>query len=262
MTDLAGMRALVTGASSGIGAAIARELAARRVDLVLTARRKDALAEVAAACTGVKVDVVPADLSRPGMGSIVWNEAAAGGAIDIVVNNAGFGHLAPFAGSGWERDAKMIQLNMTSLVELSRRFVSAARGRRGYLLNIASIGAYQAVPNMALYGATKAFVRDFTEALHDELAGSELSATVVCPGGTRTAFHEVAGAGNYGWLARSSMKSAEEVAAYAVRAMVRRQRIAIPGVMNKLSCWGVRLIPRRLASWIARRIMGRPRDRS
>jgi short-subunit dehydrogenase len=126
-------------------------------------------------------------------------------------------------------------------------------------LNIASIGAYQAVPNMALYGATKAFVRDFTEALHDELAGSELSATCVCPGGTRTAFHDVAGAGNYGWLAKSSMKSAEEVAAFAVRAMVRRKRIAIPGVMNKLSCWGVRLVPRWFASWLARRLMGRPR---
>ena len=259
MTDLAGMRALVTGASSGIGAAIARELAARRVDLVLTARRKDALAEVAAACTGVKVDVVAADLGKPSAGSAVWDAATAGGAVDIVVNNAGFGYLTPFAAASWERDAEMIQLNMTSLVELSRRFVDANRSRRGYILNIASIGAYQAVPNMALYGATKAFVRDFTEALHDELAGSELSATVVCPGGTRTAFHDVAGAGNYGWLAKQSWKTAEQVASFAVRAMVKRERIAIPGVMNKLSCWGVRLIPRRLASWLARRIMGRPR---
>jgi hypothetical protein len=259
MSDLAGMRALVTGASSGIGAAIARELAARRVDLVLTARRQDALAEVAAACHDVKVDVVTADLGKPGAAAKLWDAAAASRPIDIVVNNAGFGYLSPFAQARWERDAEMIQLNMTSLVELARRFVDANRARRGYLLNIASIGAYQAVPNMALYGATKAFVRDFTEALHDELAGSELSATCVCPGGTRTAFHEVAGAGNYGWLAKRSMKNADEVAAYAVRAMIRRKRIAIPGLMNKLSCWGVRLVPRRFASWLARRLMGRPR---
>jgi short-subunit dehydrogenase len=152
-----------------------------------------------------------------------------------------------------------MQLNMTSLVELCRRFVDAQRGRRGYIVNISSIGAYQAVPNMALYAASKAFVRDFTEALHDELRGTELSATCVCPGGTRTAFHETAGAGNYGWLARSSMKNADEVAAFSVRAMLRRRRIAIPGVLNKLSCWSVRLAPRWLASWVARRFMGRPR---
>jgi len=259
--ELQGLRALVTGASSGIGEAIARELAARGVDLVLTARRKDALDRVAAACTGVRVDVVAADLGKPGGGSAVWTAATAAGPVDIVVNNAGFGYLSRFEAAAWERDAEMIQLNMTSLVELTRRFVEAhqAGTRRGYILNIASIGAYQAVPNMALYGASKAFVRDFTEALHDELAGSMLSATCVCPGGTRTAFHDIAGAGNYGWLARSSMKSAEQVAVFSVRAMVRRRRIAIPGLMNKLSCWGVRLIPRRLASWLARRIMGRPR---
>ena len=259
MSELAGLRALVTGASSGIGAAIARELAARGADLVLTARRKDALDQVAAACTGVRVDVVAADLGKPGGGSAVWDAATAGGAVDIVVNNAGFGYLAAFAEAAWARDAEMIQLNMTSLVELTRRFLDAGKARRGYILNIASIGAYQAVPNMALYAATKAFVRDFTEALHDELAGSPVSATCVCPGGTHTDFHAIAGAGNYGWLARSSMKSADEVARFAVRAMMRRRRIAIPGLMNKLSCWGVRLIPRRLASWIARRIMGRPR---
>jgi short-subunit dehydrogenase len=259
MSELAGLRALVTGASSGIGAAISRTLAARGVDLVLTARRKQALEDVAAECKGVRVDIVAADLGKPGGGSAVWAAATAGGGVDIVVNNAGFGYLNRFDAAAWERDAEMIQLNMTSLVELCRRFVDAQRGRRGYLVNIASIGAYQAVPNMALYAATKAFVRDFTEALHDELRGTPLSATCICPGGTHTAFHEIAGAGNYGYLARSSMKSADEVAAFSVRAMIRRRRIAIPGLLNKLSCWGVRLVPRRLASWIARRIMGRPR---
>jgi short-subunit dehydrogenase len=262
MSELAGLRALVTGASSGIGAAIARALAARGVDLVLTARRRDALDEVAAACKGVRVDIVAADLGTPRGGSAVWTAATAGGAVDIVVNNAGFGYLSRFDAAAWERDVEMIQLNMTSLVELCRRFVDAQRGRRGYIVNISSIGAYQAVPNMALYAATKAFVRNFTEALHDELRGTPLSATCVCPGGTHTAFHEIAGAGNYGYLARSSMKSADEVAAFSVRAMIRRRRIAIPGVLNTLSCWGVRLVPRRFASWIARRIMGRPRARN
>jgi short-subunit dehydrogenase len=261
MDELRGLRALVTGASSGIGAAIARELAARGVDLVLTARREQALHEVAASCGGVKVDVIAEDLGAPGGAQRVWTLATALRPVDIVVNNAGFGYLCEVATSDWARDAEMMQLNMHALVELTWRFVAAKRPR-GYVLNIASIGAYQAVPNMAIYSASKAFVRDFTEALHDELrdtGGSSLSATCVCPGGVTTEFHAVAGAGNYGWLARSSMKSAEEVARYAVRAMLRRKRIAIPGFINKLSCWGVRLVPRRLASWIARRIMGRPK---
>ncbi len=258
MDELRGLRALVTGASSGIGAAIARELAGRGVSLVLTARREDGLRATADACAGVAVEVVIADLGTPGGTQQVWTAATAGGAIDILVNNAGFGTLVPFADSDWTRDAEMIQLNMTSLAELARRFLAQQRPR-GYILNVSSIGAYQAVPNMALYAASKAFVRDFTEALHDELAGTAVSATCLCPGGTKTEFHAIAGAGNYGWLARSAMLSAEAVARFGVRAMARRRRIAIPGVLNKLSCWGVRLVPRRFASWIARRIMGRQR---
>lgn len=258
MEQLRGLRALVTGASSGIGAAIARELHAAGVTVVVTARREAALREVAAACGNA--EVVVGDLGKPGGAHEVWAAATKSAPVDIVINNAGFGYLRQFRASEWARDAEMIQLNMTALVELCRLFIDQdwQQRPRGYIVNVASIGAYQAVPNMSLYSASKAFVRDFTEGLHDELAGGPVSATVVCPGGTHTEFHAVAGAGNYGWLARSSMKSAQDVARYAVRAMVKKKRIAIPGVMNKLSCWGTRLIPRSLASFIARRIMGRP----
>ncbi len=259
MAELSGMRALVTGASSGIGASIARQLAALGADLVLTARRKDALEAVASGCAGVRVDVVVADLGLPGGGSAVWTAAIAGGSIDIVINNAGFGAFRPFATTEWARDSEMLQLNITSLVELSKRFVEACGGRRGYLMNVASIAAYQSVPNMAIYGASKAFVRNFTEGLHDELRGTELSATCVCPGGTKTAFHAAAGAGDYSWIANASMMTAERVAAIGIRAMLRRKRTVIPGAMNKLSCFAVRLVPRRLASWMARRVMGKPK---
>jgi len=255
MEQLRGLRALVTGASSGIGAAIARELHAAGVTLVLTARREAALKAVAASCGNA--EVIVGDLGKPGGAAEVWAAATANAPVDIVINNAGFGYLRQFRASEWARDAEMIQLNMTAVVELCRRFIDQQRPR-GYIVNIASIGAYQAVPNMALYGASKAFVRDFTEGLHDELAGGPISATVICPGGTHTEFHAVAGAGNYGWLAKSSMKSAEDVARFTVRAMVNKKRIAIPGVLNKLSCWGTRLVPRSLASFIARRVMGRP----
>jgi len=256
-------RALVTGASSGIGAAIARELAARNIDLVLTARRKAALEELAAELrkSGASVAVIVGDLGRPGAAATLWRDATAGGAIDIVVNNAGFGAFRPFLDVEPAREAEMIQLNIAALVELSRAFLAAREGATtpGYLLNISSIGAYQSVPNMAVYASSKAFVRNFTEALHDELRGTPTSATCVSPGGTHTDFHRVAGAGDYGWLANASMLSAEAVASIAVRAMFKRKRTVIPGALNKISCFGIRFVPRWFASWMARRVMGKPR---
>jgi hypothetical protein len=260
MVELKGKRALVTGASSGIGAAIAHELARRGVHLVLAARRQPQLEQVASACSGVTTEVITADLGKPDGARALWT-AASRAPIDILINNAGFGYFRPFVEIDWERDAELVQLNITSLVELSRCFVDHRRARedRAYLVNIASIGAYQSVPNMALYAASKAFVRNFTEGLHDELAGRPLSVTCICPGGTKTEFHSVAGAGNYSWLANRSMMTAEQVAKITVDAMVRGRRNVIPGVMNKLSCWGVRFVPRSIASWISRRVLGKPR---
>jgi short-subunit dehydrogenase len=264
-SELTGKRALVTGASSGIGAAIARELAALGVDLVVTGRRREALDAVAAECTarGVRVDSMVADLGRPGGAGALWAAARATGPIDILINNAGFGYFRPFRTVDWPRDAELLQLNIASLVELTRRFVddrsTGFAHDRAYLVNIASIGAYQAVPHMAVYASSKAFVRNFTEALHDELRGTSITATCVCPGGTATAFHAMAGAGNYGWLANASMMSAEAVARIAVRAMRRGKRNAVPGLLNKLACWSVRLVSRRFAAWMSSRVLGKPR---
>ena len=261
MADLSGKRALVTGASSGIGAAIARELATLGVDLVLTARRRDALEAVAATCAGVKVDIVTADLGAAGSARTLWEAATRAAPIDILINNAGFGYFRRFDAVDWARDAELVQLNMTSLVELARYFVDARKGSTGraHMVNIASIGAYQSVPNMALYAASKAFVRNFSEGLHDEHRGTPLAVTCVCPGGTQTAFHAAAGAGDYSWIANASMKSAEFVARAAIRAMQRGKRTVVPGAINKLSCFGVRLVPRRFASWMAARVLGKPR---
>jgi short-subunit dehydrogenase len=264
MAELAGKRALVTGGSGGIGAAIARELAARGAGLILAARRPTALDAIAAECKalGAATETVAVDLGRPGAAATLWERATKSGPIDVVVNNAGFGYFRPLGDVEAERDAELVQLNITSLVELSRRFVEHRRGlagERAYLLNVASIAAYQSVPNMALYAASKAFVRNFTEALHDELRGTATSATCVCPGGTKTDFHAVAGAGDYGWIANRSMMSAEAVARASVRAMLRGRRTIIPGFANKLACWGVRLVPRAFASRVARWLLGKPR---
>ena len=252
--DLVGRRALVTGASSGIGAAIARELHACGATLVLTARRRGALEALAAELGDA--EVIAGDLGQPGGAASVWAAAAAARPVDILINNAGFGYFRPFSEVDWQRDAELVQLNITSLVELARRFVGQGTGT--HLVNIASIGAYQSVPNMALYAASKAFVRNFSEGLHDELRGPT-RVPCLCPGGTKTEFHAVAGAGNYSWIANASMMTAERVAQISVRAMLAGRRTVIPGLMNKLSCWGVRLLPRAAASWVARRVLGKPR---
>lgn len=261
MSPLHGKRALVTGASSGIGAAVARELARRGASLVLSARRKPQLDAVAAQCDGVASEVLCADLGGAGEAAGLWQRAIATGPIDILINNAGFGYFRPFGSIEVEREAEMVQLNMTSLVELSRAFVEHRRGQteRSYLVNIASIGAYQSVPNMALYSSSKAFVRNFTEALHGEWRGTPMSATCVCPGGTKTEFHSMAGAGDYSWIANRSMMTADEVARITVDAMIAGKRNVVPGLVNKLSCWGVRFVPRWFASWMSGRVLGRPR---
>jgi short-subunit dehydrogenase len=262
-SELSGKRALITGGSGGIGAAIARELARLGVHLVLTARGRDALDAVAGECRalGVDVETLVADLGEPGAAAALWTAARAK-PVDILINNAGFGYFRPFQGVEWARDAELLQLNITSLVELSRRFVDDQVGATtgaAYLVNISSIGAYQSVPNMAVYASSKAFVRNFTEALHDELRHTHVRVTCVCPGGTKTNFHAAAGAGNYSWLANASMMSAETVAQIAVAAMRKNQRTVVPGVLNKLAAWSIRLLSRRLAAWSASRVLGKPR---
>jgi uncharacterized protein len=255
-----GRRALVTGASSGIGAAIARELAALGVDLVLTARRRDALEAVAATCNGVKVDIVAADLGKPDAARALWAAASASGPIDILINNAGFGYFRRFDEVDWARDAELIQLNITSLVALARCFVDARKGNSSpaHMLNVASTGAYQSVPNMALYAASKAFVRNFSEALHDEHRGTPLSVTCVSPGGTDTAFHAASGGGDYSWIANVSTQSPEFVARAAIRAMFAGQRTLVPGLFNQVSTFGVRFLTRRFASKVATKVLGKP----
>ncbi|MFA6310956.1 MAG: SDR family oxidoreductase [Sterolibacterium sp.] len=260
-SDLIGKRALVTGASSGIGAAIARELATLGVDLVLTARRRDTLEAVAATCKGVKVEIVTADLGKPDAARALWDAATASGPIDILINNAGFGYFRRFDEVDWARDAELVQLNMTSLVALARCFVDAHKASSvpAHMMNIASTGAYQSVPNMALYAASKAFVRNFSEALHDEHLGKPLSVTCVCPGGTETAFHAASGGGDYSRIANASMKSAEFVAHAAIRAMLSGKRTIVPGLLNQLTCFGVRFMSRRFASRVATQVLGEPR---
>jgi len=259
---LAGHRALVTGASSGIGADLARSLAARGCDLVITARRAErlhALADELRARHQVAVDVTVHDLGAAGGAAAAWSAATAERAVDVLVNNAGFGYFRAFADVEPARDAEMLQLNVTTVVDLCHQFVrDLPAGKPGWILNVASIAAWQAAPNFATYGATKAFVRNFSEALHYEVR-PRIKVTCLCPGGTHSEFHAAAGAGAYGWIARQSMLPSDVVAEKGVRAMLRGKKTLVTGVINKLSCFFAGIAHRGVASRASYLVLGKPR---
>lgn len=207
------------------------------------------------------MEIVTADLGKPDTARERWDAATASDPVEILINNAGFGYFRRFGEVDWARNAELIQLNMASLVALAGCFVDARKTSTepAYMVNIASTGAYQSVPNMALYAASKAFVRNFSESLHDEHRGTLLSVACICPGGTETASHAASGGGDYSRIANVSTKSAEFVAHAAIRAMLRGSRTVVPGLFNKRSCFGVRFLTRRFASQVATQVLGKPR---
>lgn len=267
MSKLTNYRALVTGASSGIGADLARALARRGVALVLVARREDRLRELAAELTnahGVATEVIAADLTAPGATSEVWRRAAAGGSIDILINNAGFGHFRRFGATSLERELDMLRLNISAVVELSHAFVTAhadrSRDRPAYLMNVASIAAWQATPHFATYAASKAFVRSFSEALHYEQRDRGIVVSCLCPGGTTSEFQAISGAGDYGKIANASMLSSEEVAEAGVRALLSGKKTLVTGVLNKVACLFTGMMPRWMSSQASMFVMGPPKS--
>lgn len=254
-------RALITGASSGIGLELARCCAADGHDLVLVARRRDKLdalaVELRAAAPGLDVHVAVCDLEQPGAGlALIAELEREGRTIDILVNNAGFGSLGEFWTLPRERELAMLDLNCRALVELTHRVLPGMIGRGfGRVLNIASLASFQPGPYMATYCATKAFVLHFSEAIAYELRDTPIRVVAHCPGATATPFTDVAGNGNTK-LFKLGAASASSVAAHAYRAMWRGSAIAIPGVSNKLAAFFVRLTPRALvravAAWMSR----------
>lgn len=252
---LRGKWALVTGASSGIGAALARQLAARGANVVITARREDRLAALAAelrTAHGVEVDVVASDLSAPDAAEALFTRATIGGrVIDVLINNAGFGTCQPFADQPWARAQQELRLNVLALAELCHRFAAPMRARRaGHIMNVASIGAFLPTPRFASYGAGKAYVRNFSEALAYELAPSGVRVLCLCPGATETEFSDVAGV-KLNAMQRLAFMSAERCARIGLGAMLRGRRVIVSGFANSVGMWLLRFVPRRLAAWIA-----------
>jgi len=253
--ELSGALALVTGASSGFGADFARILAAQGCELVLVARREErlkTLAEELARDHGTVSHVVALSLSEPGSPQILADRVAElGKPVDVLVNNAGFGIHGDFLDHPWERQRELLELDVVSVVHLTRLFVPGMRQRgRGWILLVSSIGAFQATPTYAIYSAAKAFVLSFGEALSGELKGSGVKLSVVCPGVAATEFIETAGQRTTLYQ-RLNMMQSRTVAEAGIRAMLAGRACRIPGLQNSLPVFALRFAPRRVATALA-----------
>jgi uncharacterized protein len=247
--------ALITGASSGLGEEFAYQLARERYDLALVARRKDRLEQVAAKARqlgAANVSIFASDLSAPGAAAALHSEVTnAGLEIGYLVNNAGFGTHGAFAELPIDRELEEINLNVSALVALTRLFVPAMAARRsGTIINVASTAAFQAVPWMATYAATKAFVLSFSEALARELKETGVTVLALCPGPTRTEFQSVADTDNAA-MPNFAYMDAATVVAQGIESARRRKAVRINGVINFLMAQSTRLAPRALATMIA-----------
>ncbi|MDV6374067.1 SDR family NAD(P)-dependent oxidoreductase [Deinococcus arenicola] len=244
--------ALITGASSGIGAAIARQLAARGANVILVARSEGklrALADELSLQYDVEAEVMAADLSRPDAGKALQAQVQARGLqVDLLVNNAGFGGFSEFAQQDQAEIGEMIAVNITALTDLTRRFLPGMLERgRGRVLNVASTAAFIPGPLMAVYYATKAYVLSLSEAVNEELRGTGLSVTALCPGPVETGFQDASNLNESKLLSgatRLAMLDADEVARIGVDAMLRGQAVAVAGGINRVQVSAFRLLPR------------------
>ena len=246
--------ALITGASSGIGAELAKLCAAEGYDLVLVARRAapmEALAASLARDHGVEARVLAADLADPAAPEAIL-ERLGQTPIDILINNAGFGLQGPYAETDWVAEAHMIEVNVIALAHLTKLFLPAMLARRcGRILNVASTAAFVPGPLMAIYYSTKAFVVSFSHAIAAETAGTGVTVTVLCPGATITGFEEAAGLQSTK-LFRGPAMDAASVARCGYRAMMAGKPEVIAGARNRLMIFGARFAPRTMLAKITR----------
>jgi len=261
MNPWQGKWAVVTGASAGIGMALARQLAAAGARLVLTARRKDRLDELAArlhAEHGVSVEVCVADLAEPAAPQAVFAFTRGKGiAVDVLVNNAGFGAYGAFEEIPIRRQLEMVQVNVAAVVELTHLYLPAMlERRRGHILILASTAGFQAVPYISTYAATKSFDLFFAEALAEEVRGRGVFVTALCPGATSTEFQQVAAQPDYAFR---SPESPDAVARVGLDALAHGKPVVISGARNRLMQQSQRLAPRRLVTSMAARLFRPPK---
>lgn len=252
--------ALITGASSGIGTEIARELARRGHGVVLVARREERLRELAtelAAEHGVRAEVLSADLGEvTARDRLVAEIEGLGVDVEILVNNAGYGDNARVNSADRERLLTMVRLNCEAVLDLQARYSPAMVERgRGAILNVASVAAFQPMPGTATYAATKAFVLSLSEGTYSEVKGKGVTVTALCPGPVKTEFADVAGIGGAEeQLPDLFWATAEEVAKAGVQGLERGKRVVVPGVLNRATAVGGQHAPRAVALPLIKRI--------
>lgn len=249
--------ALVTGASGGIGAELLPLFARDGWDLVLVARGTAAMQAIADRLSrehGIRATVIGADLARDGAADALVAELEGRGVqVDALVNNAGFTVFGPYVDTDAAAESEMLRLNVVTLTELTKRLLPPmVRRGRGHVLNVASTAAFQPGPLMAVYYATKAYVLSFSEALAEELAGTGVTVTALCPGPTQTGFQARGRMESSGLLKLGLVMRAAPVARAGYDGMRAGRRVVVPGVMNKLFVQSVRAMPRRLATWVVK----------
>lgn len=253
MDTLKHQTVLLTGASSGIGAAMAEQLAGPTVTLLLTARTEDRLRAVAqtAAAKGARTAIYPQDLGQPGAALTLFDRVQADGFVpSVLINNAGFGKKRPFEAVDVATYEAMLNLNITNLVSLTRLCLPAMLDAgQGGILNVASTAAYQPLPFFAVYAASKSFVVHFSEALHEEYAPRGVTVTCLSPGSTQTAFHERSGMSTD---VLGPQATPEAVARDGLRALRQGQRSRISGWRNAVSGVLGRIAPRAVAVKVGR----------
>jgi short-subunit dehydrogenase len=247
--------ALITGASSGIGADLARLFARDGYDLVLVARREEKLHELAKEL-GVTATVIAADLSKPDAAQQIVSKLVDKSInIDVLVNNAGLGLAGPFIANDFAKDLEMIQVNIVALTQLTKLLLPGMVSRKqGRILNVASTAAFQPGPLMAVYYATKAYVLSFSEAIADELRDTGVTVTALCPGPTATGFGNVAGMEQTRLFTLMNPMSSADVAKIGYEAMKRGRRVVVTGVMNKVLVQSIRISPRWMVTMIVRKL--------
>ncbi|MBQ8161483.1 MAG: SDR family oxidoreductase [Clostridia bacterium] len=249
--------ALVTGASSGLGLAFARLLARKKYNIVVVARREDKLNELKEELerNGISVYVCPVDLSIPDAALKIQSFTQSQGLnIDVLINNAGFGDSGSFADSDWKKQYSMVQVNIAALMQLTYCYLPQMIERgSGEILNLSSVAAFCAGPQMSVYYASKAFVRSFSEAVSEEVKGTGVTVTAFCPGPTATGFEAAADMGSHSRMFQKAA-SAEDVAKAGLKAMRQRKVLCYPGAFTKTMSFFSRLLPRRVTRRFAKKM--------
>ena len=252
---------LITGASLGLGVEFTKLAAKEKRNVILTARSKDKLDAVAKdiRALGVEAIVIPADLSDMAEVDRMWAEATDGRNIDVLVNNAGLGSNGPFADStSWDRELSSMTVNMTALTRLMKLAIPHMQTlEKGRVLNVASVAAFTPGPNMAVYHATKSYVLSLSEAVAEELRGTNVTVTALCPGVTATNFLNDADMGDIGLLKIMTPAAAGPVAELGWLESRIGKRIVVPGAMNKVLAFSPRITPRGISTRLAAKIMGK-----